>query len=211
MTNGSITACSGTFYDSGQNSDYSNSEYSVFTICSGSTDEIQLSFSSFELENNYDYLYIYDGNSTSGTLLGTYTGTTSPGTVTSTTGCLTFEFDSDGSFTDPGWQASITCIPDLAGGIVMTNGGTTTCSATFTDDGGLSGNYSNSQTLEYTICPDAANSKVQADFTAFNLEDGYDFLEIFDGNSTAAPSLGTYTDIAGLAWYRLLLQILLAV
>ena len=194
---GSITACSGTLLDPGGTGDYSNNESVTYTICSGSTDELELVFTSFSTESCCDDLTIYDGNSTAGTLIGTYAGTTSPGTVLSTTGCLTLVFSSDGSVTDPGFEATINCIPDLAGGIVMTNGGTSTCSATFTDDGGLTGSYSSSQTLEYTICPDAVNSKVQIDFTSFDLESSFDFLEIFDGNSTAAASLGTYTGTTG--------------
>ncbi|MDQ3193108.1 MAG: CUB domain-containing protein [Bacteroidota bacterium] len=56
------------------------------------------------------YIYIYDGPNTSSPIIGTYTGTTSPGTITSTSGCLTIRFTSDGSVTAAGWQAVISCL-----------------------------------------------------------------------------------------------------
>lgn len=61
----------------------------------------------------YDFLSIFDGTSISGNLIGTYCGTTSPGTVTATNalGALTFHFHSDNIYTYDGWQAAISCIP----------------------------------------------------------------------------------------------------
>jgi subtilisin-like proprotein convertase family protein len=58
-------------------------------------------------------LQIFDGNSTGAPLLGTYSGTTSPGTVqasaSNASGCLTFRFTSDGSTTYSGWEATLSC------------------------------------------------------------------------------------------------------
>ncbi|MEZ5149018.1 MAG: CUB domain-containing protein [Bacteroidales bacterium] len=68
---------------------------------------------SVEYQNNcnYDYLEIYDGNSASASLIGQYCGTNSPGTVEATNeeGALTFVFHSDGSVTEPGWTANVSC------------------------------------------------------------------------------------------------------
>lgn len=113
MSNGSSNTCSGTFYDSGgAGGDYSSGESYVYTICpdaAGNYSEID--FTSFNTESGYDELTIYDGANTSAPVLGTYTGTTGPGIVTSSdaSGCLTFEFTSDGSTVDPGWVANIGC------------------------------------------------------------------------------------------------------
>ena len=110
-----ITTCSGTFYDpGGPNSNYSNSLNVTQTIVAGSPNScLQVTFTSFELESTdysvYDYLQIYDGNSTSSPLIGTYSGTYSPGVVVSTSGVLTFVFHSDGSVNRPGWAANISC------------------------------------------------------------------------------------------------------
>jgi len=198
MTNGSSNTCSGNFYDSGGSTgSYGNNESYVYTFCPSTPgDMIQLNFSSFDIESSYDYVYIYDGSTTGSPLIGSYTGTSSPGTVTATNagGCITIEFTSDGSVTYPGWAASVSCVPAGGGGnINMTNGSSSTCSGTFYDSGGAFSDYSNSETYVYTICPDVAGNTIQVDFTSFDIENNFDFLEIFDGNSTAAPSLGTYT------------------
>lgn len=197
MTNGSVSTCSGTFYDNGGTGDYSNSQNLTYTICPSTPGSyLTVNFTSFSLENSWDYLYIYDGSTTGAPLIGTYTGTGSPGAIVSSTvnGCLTFRFTSDGSFTYSGWVATISCSSTpLPPGISMSNGSINTCGATFYDNGGASGNYSNSQNLTYTICPDTPGAFVSAAFTSFNLENNWDFLYIYDGSTTGAPLIGTYT------------------
>lgn len=110
---GTITTCNASFYDSGGlNGDYSNNELTTTTYCPSTPDEcIVVSFNSFSIENNWDYLDVYDGPNTASPLIGSYTGTNSPGVIQADnpSGCLTFVFDSDGSITYPGWQASVFC------------------------------------------------------------------------------------------------------
>ncbi len=113
MMNGSITACTGYFYDSGGASgEYADSENFTMTINPSTPGSMtRLVFTSFSTESGYDYLRIYNGTSTSATLIGTYNGTSGPGTVTATnaSGALTINFTSDGSVTRPGWVAEISC------------------------------------------------------------------------------------------------------
>lgn len=72
-----------------------------------------MTFSSFSLELNYDYLFMYNGNSISAPSFNTagYTGTTIPGPFTSTTsdGSLTMRFESDPGVVDQGWVATTSC------------------------------------------------------------------------------------------------------
>ncbi|MEN9302835.1 MAG: hypothetical protein RL264_1264 [Bacteroidota bacterium] len=116
MANGNISTCSGNFFDSGgSGNNYNNNQNFTYTICPSTPGaRISVAFTSFNTESNYDYLYVYDGNSTGATLIGTYTGTGLPGTLTASTtnptGCLTFRFTSDGSITRAGWAATISCI-----------------------------------------------------------------------------------------------------
>ena len=61
---------------------------------------------------DYDGLTIYDGNSTSSSLINTYCGSIlseAPGTIIASGTCLHFVFYSDGSETRRGWEASISC------------------------------------------------------------------------------------------------------
>jgi len=54
--------------------------------------------------------------------------------------------------------------------ILMANGVINTCSGTFTDAGGVNGNYFNNDTLLLTIFPDQLNSAVQVFSTSLNLK-----------------------------------------
>ena len=114
MQNGEVTTCSGLFYDSGgANSSYANNLNYTMTFYPETEDaSISVAFSQFNTEANYDYLYIYNGTSTSANLIGQYSGTTSPGTVTATNadGALTFVFTSDVSQTASGWVATVSCV-----------------------------------------------------------------------------------------------------
>lgn len=98
---------SGTFFDSGGNSaNYSNDERIIWTIAPSNATSVTVTFSNFNIENNWDYLYVYDGNDINSPLIGYYTGTSGPGTITSSGGALTFEFRSDCSTTASGWAAN---------------------------------------------------------------------------------------------------------
>ncbi|WP_432672028.1 M12 family metallo-peptidase [Flavobacterium sp. SM2513] len=108
------------FYDTGGDSNnYSDIESFTRTITPNlSNKKIVVSFTEFNLEDNYDYLYIYDGSDDSYAELNFgdgFTGTNSPGTVTSTAvdGSLTFKFISDQYSTASGWSATINCEENL--------------------------------------------------------------------------------------------------
>ncbi len=107
-----ITTCSGAFYDSGgPNGDYGSSQdYHVTFVSANPGLCIQVTFTLFDLESaTWDYLIIYDGNSTADHQLGKFGGSNSPGTITSSSGALTFVFHSDGSVQYSGWAATISC------------------------------------------------------------------------------------------------------
>ncbi len=129
MSSTPVSTCTGTFYDSGGDGNYGNSLNIVKTFTpSTSGNKLRFSFSSFSIENNWDYLYIYDGANTSSSLIGSYTGTSSPSTITATNanGQLTFKFTSDGSNNCStgswyGWQASISCVSNCTGVSITSN------------------------------------------------------------------------------------------
>ena len=127
MQNGTVTTCNCLFYDSGgPNSNYGNSLTYTMTFYPGSEGaKVSVAFSQFNTESNYDYLYIYDGTSTSATQIGAYSGLTSPGTVTATNaaGALTFKFTSDRSVNNSGWVATISCVnPVIDQSVVLSQG-----------------------------------------------------------------------------------------
>jgi PKD-like domain/Ig-like domain CHU_C associated/Pregnancy-associated plasma protein-A/Secretion system C-terminal sorting domain/CUB domain len=113
MSNTPVTTCSGTFYDAGGNSNYAFNESFVKTFTPATTGQmLRFTFTAFSTEPGWDVLKIYDGATTAATLIGQYSGTTSPGTVTATNaaGKLTFEWVSDISVVSTGWQATIACV-----------------------------------------------------------------------------------------------------
>lgn len=115
-----VNYCSNTaFTDTGGTTgDYTDMQSWIRTMTPNNPGlKLRATFASFDLEDNWDFLYIYDGpdvlspDLTSGGL----TGNTNPGTFDSTApdGSLTFEFFSDQNTVATGWNAAITCTGTL--------------------------------------------------------------------------------------------------
>lgn len=131
MSDGNISTCAANFYDSqGPTVNYLNNENHTYTIYPSPGNVLRVVFSAFNTESGFDFLYIYNGNSISSPLVGTYSGTTSPGTITSSAadGSLTFRFTSDVSNRAAGWQSVLSCVP-LPACTGTVTGGTTVASA----------------------------------------------------------------------------------
>lgn len=96
---------------------YDNDENYTVTFCSGDpTRKIRANFFYINLETNYDYLYVYNGPTATGTPIATLTGNTKfPGNYTSTGTCMTFKFVSDDQVTWGGWDVFLGCTPIACG------------------------------------------------------------------------------------------------
>jgi gliding motility-associated-like protein len=107
--------CGDTLFDSGgATGDYANNELTTITVFpENAGDLVTFTFISFETEEDYDFLTVYDGPDVSATEIGEYSGSTVPDAISSTdaTGALTFVFDSDGSFNDSGYEILVSCAP----------------------------------------------------------------------------------------------------
>lgn len=104
--------CSGMIHDfGGPEKNYYNNEDYTWTISPLNATSIDVDFSFFDVEANYDYLYIYDGaNDQAPQIAGSpFTGTNSPGQFTTSTGAVTFRFYSDGATVNPGFLATYQC------------------------------------------------------------------------------------------------------
>jgi len=115
------TSCNGTLFDpGGAAANYQDLVTSEITIAPIGAASITLNFSSFDLEANYDYLYIYDGPNNTSPLIGQYTGNTLPnaGVINSTYGAVTLKFFSDTYVTNAGfvmtWACQIPTNPPVA-------------------------------------------------------------------------------------------------
>jgi hypothetical protein len=248
-------------------------------------------FISFDVEENYDYLYIFNGTSTSAPQIdgSPYTGTTLPGNFMATNedGAITFRFVADNYVPAEGWAAEFSCVDlsvspscssnpipavgekviatpvklkwdfvagalqydvyfgkdelpeepvatvsknyysaeieansnyvwkivpkneagqaegcdtwefyteELADVVNMSNGVITTCNTILYDSGGSENFYQNGENLKLTINPVDSWTKVIISFTEFRIEEDWDFLKIYNGNTTTSANLiGTYT------------------
>ena len=107
--------CGDTVFDSGGASgNYSDNESTTVTIFPENPgDVVTFTFLSFDIESGFDFLTVYNGPDTSSTEIGEFTGFTIPDPITSTdvSGALTFVFESDFLFNDPGYEILITCAP----------------------------------------------------------------------------------------------------
>ena len=103
------TAGSGNLYDSGGSTgNYTDDERTLYLIQPTGGANVTITFNSFNLELDWDYMFIYDGATPNAPLIGKYTGTTSPGTITSTGSDLLLEFRSDCATVKPGWAITYT-------------------------------------------------------------------------------------------------------
>lgn len=106
-----ITTCMGTLYDDGGTGEYSDNTNVTTTLSPTGATSVTLNFTQFGFESGYDYLKIYDGPTSSSTLIGSYDGNNLPngGTITSTGGSITLVQQTDQMVTDDGFVASWQC------------------------------------------------------------------------------------------------------
>jgi hypothetical protein len=111
--------CNYAFTDTGGSSlNYTDMESWTRTLMpTGNGLKVKVTFTSFNLETNWDYLYIYNGPDDTYPEMtnGGLTGATLPPSYTSTSnsGALTFKFYSDQAINRSGWNANISCIGTL--------------------------------------------------------------------------------------------------
>ena len=84
---------------------YSNDERVIWVIRGPEGSTIQLDFSSFSLETDFDFLWIYDGDNVYAPKIGRW-NTQSPGVVQSSSNVMCVEFRSDCATTSTGWDAT---------------------------------------------------------------------------------------------------------
>ncbi len=201
MSDGTTTACAGTFKDSGGDGDYSNSENLTHTFYPATPGAfVQLTFTSLDVEPDgsdcFDYITIYNGENTSAAQIGQYCGTDhtvigTNGVVTSTdvTGALTVVFESDTYVVQGGWEADISCyeptsppVADFTANITTVNVGG---SVDFTD-------YSTNGPTSWAWSFDGAETATSEDQNPTGIV--YNTIGTYDVELTATNSFGSDTE-----------------
>ncbi|MEI6765456.1 MAG: C10 family peptidase [Bacteroidota bacterium] len=105
-----LTDYTKTFTDGSDYSYYWNNTTCDWLIKPPAAQTVQLIFNDFKLEDGKDFVSVYDGTSTSGTLLGTFTGHNYPPALTASSGKMFITFTTDGQNQDLGWTATYTSV-----------------------------------------------------------------------------------------------------
>ena len=152
--------------------DYANNQDCGLHIETAEGTAVALSFSSFSLESNFDYVYVYDGDSSSAQQLARYDGYDIPPTVMTSGGNHMFvRMQTDGSVTTAGFDAVWSTVdpanlppPPPAspcqGGVSLTGGGIID----------FTGGYENGQDCRWILaCP----GTMTLDFLTFQTEGNF--------------------------------------
>ncbi|MEI8202251.1 MAG: M4 family metallopeptidase [Bacteroidota bacterium] len=110
-TGTTLTTCNGRLYDNGGCGNYTDNTDGTLTIAPIGANNLTLHFNSFSFEDNYDFLYVYNGASTaSAQVAGSpFTGSTIPADITSSGGSITLRQTSDQGVNSSGFELEWTC------------------------------------------------------------------------------------------------------
>jgi len=168
---------------------------------------VSLSFSSFSTEAGYDFVWLYDGASTNSPELLRASGGSLPA-VTSSSGVMLVKLTSDSSVAAAGFSATYSLTGNTVSATPMGSmpepppvnsmPAPSTVSSTGPCDGSVmlsqaSGTISDGPASYQTnsACTWLINSgsPITLSFSEFATEAGYDFVNVYDGNSASAPLL----------------------
>jgi Zn-dependent metalloprotease len=179
---------------SGTKNYYNNSNCQWLIQPAGAT-SITLIFTDFKLEEPssdgksiFDFIEVFDGVNASAKLLGKFSGSNIPPSVTSTGGSMFIKFTSDIAENDSGWEAYYLSTTNT---YCINNAPLTAATGTITDGSGSS-QYGNNSDCSWLIQPPKANS-ITLTFTAFDTEKDFDGVIIYDGANPSSKVLATYT------------------
>ncbi|XP_078593517.1 cubilin-like [Branchiostoma floridae x Branchiostoma japonicum] len=179
LCGGNLTAASGGPVTSpNYPGDYYNDETCEWLITAPEGSRIRLTFDSFEVQNRYDFLTIYDGANVRASLFRSLTGSRSVSPIVSTSNVMFLRFTSDGSVTAQGFQFFTSNISLCGGNLTAASGGPVTSP-------NYPGDYYNDETCEWLITA-PEGSRIRLTFDSFEVQNRYDFLTIYDGANVRA-------------------------
>lgn len=186
----------GTITDGSGSNNYCNNQDCSWLIQPPQATNVTLNFTDFDIEEAspdgqtiYDAVEVYDGTTISSPLLGRFTGNNLPPAITSSGGSMLVRFISDIEVNKQGFSAYYTSTQNsYCSGTTTT---LTTPSGTFNDGSGAN-NYANNTNCSWLIQPANASS-ISLSFSAFNTEQDYDGVIIYDGANNSAPVLGQFS------------------
>ncbi len=113
------SSCTGKLYDDGgQNANYNDNTSKGISIALNPGDLLSLKFNAFDMESGYDFLYVYKGYGSTGSLIGAYSGNNLPNnglTIATNTNVITIIQSSDQFQNMPGFELQWNCISSSVG------------------------------------------------------------------------------------------------
>lgn len=186
----------GTITDGSGANNYCNNSNCSWLIQPPQASSVTFNFTQFELESAltdgnsvYDAVEIFDGTSTSAPLLGRFTGSNIPPSITSSGGSMFVHFYSDIALNFQGWSGNYTSTQN---GYCNASASTLTAQSGNFSDGSGTNKYSNNSDCSWLIQPNSASS-ITLSFSAFDTELNYDGVIVYDGTNNSAPILGKFT------------------
>lgn len=179
-TDGGTPPVEGTIFDpGGPNGDYSNNAYQTELMSCSDGLAVSATLTEFNTEQNYDYLSLYDGSSSSASLLLYTSGTGAEGQqIVSSGSQMYLVFDSDSSVVRAGFRIDWSCVEPPPPGL----------SGSSTDPQGPNSDYANNLNhTELIVCPEGYT--IDATFAVFHLEGCCDYFYLYDGSDASAPTL----------------------
>lgn len=109
-----VMPCRDTLYDmGGPANNYVNRSNYFFTINPPGANAVSLRFLSFNFEEGWDSLWVFNGPDTLSPRIGSFSGTSLPPTVVASSGVMTIKVFTDGATTRAGFAAIYNCSPQL--------------------------------------------------------------------------------------------------
>lgn len=195
----SIKTCSSTFYDmAGSRTKYIGNQDGAVTFLPEKEEEIiKIDIQNLNITNG-DFLYVYNGKDTNSELISRlgYWSNSSKFIADNDNGALTVRFKTNDIHYDDGFKIISSCIIDDTTEIRLPKSGhdsLITCSGTAYDHRGSQIQYENNIDGSLTLTPSIADKLIEVNFKSISLEENFDFIYVYDGNSTNAPLIGEFS------------------
>ncbi len=186
-----VTARSGEIEDGSGGRLYGPNSDCRWLIAPPNARSLELTFLQFDLEEQFDNVWVYDGPTENDRLLGRFSGTQLPPVLRTTGGQALIVFRTDRTVQGQGWRLRYEgtfppeprhCLPlDVR----------TAASDTITDGSGAS-NYFPNVACRWLIAPEGAGN-LTIDFLAFDTESRADFVTVYAGSNIQAPVIGRFS------------------
>uniref|UniRef100_A0A8B9TLF7 Cubilin n=1 Tax=Anas platyrhynchos TaxID=8839 RepID=A0A8B9TLF7_ANAPL len=188
---GTLTTASGIFMSPNYPMPYYRNSECYWLLRGNRGTPFEIQFEQFHLENhskcNFDYLAIFDGNSSNAKQLGKFCGTQTPQLICSSGDSVYIKLRTDSSLQGGGFLAKYKqdCHEVL----------TVNRSHGILESLNYPNNYPLSEHCNWTIQATMGNT-LNYSFTAFDLEDGsdcdFDYLKLYDGPDERSNLIGTF-------------------